>query len=357
MACIRRRKNGNGYVYDIDFTFRGKRIVRSARTSELSVAKQILKDIEGRIARGVFNLEEYQQKHVLLSKFFEEYFDYAKSYKSEQTIVNERNYTRKLIAFLGDISMRSIDARQLDKWKAHLLSSVNATTFNIERRTLQAAFSVAVRWGYLKENPFKGIQKAKHEERRLYLEYSELKCLFGLITHDLQESTNSRDRRFLQTFQQFLLFLVNTGLRRAEALRLRKSEIDFHRGLIHVTKTKSKQARIVPLNSVSRKIAEGLGEDLFGRLYANHVSRKFGSYLTKAGLVGFKLHSLRHTFSTNLISQGVDIYTVSRLLGHSDIRTSLIYAKTRVDALQDAVRRLEDPGQARKKSVRLIERR
>lgn len=61
------------------------------------------------------------------------------------------------------------------------------------------------------------------------------------------------------------------------------------------------------------------------------MSRKFGFYLDKAYLEGIKLHSLRHTFRMNLISQGVDIYTVSRLLGHSDIRTSLIYAKTRVD--------------------------
>ena len=72
-----------------------------------------------------------------------------------------------------------------------------------------------------------------------------------------------------------------------------------------------------------------------------HVSRKFAHDVEKAGLKNFKLHSLRHTFATNLVSAGIDIYTVSRLLGHSDIRTSLIYAKARMDTLREAVRKLD----------------
>ena len=60
---------------------------------------------------------------------------------------------------------------------------------------------------------------------------------------------------------------------------------------------------------------------------------------------------VRGIFATILISRGVDLYTVSRLLGHSDIRTSMIYAKARMDTLQEAVDRLElDSG--RKQEVR-----
>jgi site-specific recombinase XerD len=71
------------------------------------------------------------------------------------------------------------------------------------------------------------------------------------------------------------------------------------------------------------------------------VSRKFAYYLRRAGLIGFKLHSLRHSFATILLSRGVDLYTVSRLLGRSDIRTSMIFAKARMDTLKEAVDRLE----------------
>ena len=58
---------------------------------------------------------------------------------------------------------------------------------------------------------------------------------------------------------------------------------------------------------------------------------------------GLKLHSLRHTFATNLVGQGVDIYTVSRLLGHSDIKTTLIYAKANIATLEQAVKKLDKP--------------
>lgn len=129
-------------------------------------------------------------------------------------------------------------------------------------------------------------------------------------------------------------------MRRSEVLQLSKADVDMDRGVIHVIKTKSKQTRIIPLNRISRSIVESLDVDMFHRLNANHISRKFNSYLKTANLSQFKLHSLRHTFATNLIHLGVDVYTVSRLLGHSDIRTTLIYAKMKVEVMKEAVNRL-----------------
>ncbi|TAK57300.1 MAG: hypothetical protein EPO24_10075 [Bacteroidetes bacterium] len=54
------------------------------------------------------------------------------------------------------------------------------------------------------------------------------------------------------------------------------------------------------------------------------------------------LHSLRHTFATRLIANKMDLYTVSLLLGHSDIRTSMIYAKPDMDVLSNAVKLIEN---------------
>ena len=56
---------------------------------------------------------------------------------------------------------------------------------------------------------------------------------------------------------------------------------------------------------------------------------------------GIKLHSLRHTFATRLIELGVDILTIARLLGHADIKTTMIYAKAELGALRSAVKKLD----------------
>lgn len=56
----------------------------------------------------------------------------------------------------------------------------------------------------------------------------------------------------------------------------------------------------------------------------------------------FHLHSLRHTFATRLVLNYKDIYTVSLLLGHADIHTSMVYAKPNMDVLRGAVKIIED---------------
>ena len=76
-------------------------------------------------------------------------------------------------------------------------------------------------------------------------------------------------------------------------------------------------------------------------LKKNTATQKFRSAASRAGLNGFKLHSLHHTFATRLIELGVDILTVSKLLGHSDIRTTMIYPKAGVSVLRNAVERLD----------------
>ena len=94
--------------------------------------------------------------------------------------------------------------------------------------------------------------------------------------------------------------------------------------------------RIVLLNRRANEILVSVGNNLFQDLNKTLVTHKFTYFVKCAGLSGFKLHSLRHTFATRLIAHGIDIDTVSKLLGHSDIRTTMVYAKVRLDLLHSA---------------------
>ena len=73
MAVLRKRTTADGFVYDVDFTYHGKRYLRSTKTSDHKIAKQVLGEIQGQIARGKFNLTDGDRKDILLSKFIQKY--------------------------------------------------------------------------------------------------------------------------------------------------------------------------------------------------------------------------------------------------------------------------------------------
>ena len=339
-----------GIVYDVDFRFKGRRHILSTKTADLALAKKIRDDIQGKIARGTFNLEEYEKKTIRLSQFFEDYFAFAKSFKKDSTIYNERRYADQFVEFAGDVDLRNLSSpRLLDQWRMKLSSRVSPATFNIHRRFLHAAFNVAIKWEYLDTNPMASVQKAKPVEKRLFMTEKEVGQIFTLIESDLQTLRVHRHLAFLRKFRLLLVFLLSTGLRRKEAIRLKISDVDLNRNLIHIKEEKTNRTRILPMNRTARMVIETIGKGMFSSMNPDHVSRKFGHYVKDAHLEGFKLHSLRHTFATNLVTAGSDIYTVSRLLGHSDIRTSMIYAKASIDVLKRAVDQLESST-----SVRLL---
>lgn len=342
MATLRKNKIKDGYIYWIDFYYQGTRHVLSTKTSEARTARKILKDIEGKIARGNFNLEEYEKKQVFLSDFVKEYFRFAQTYKSPSTIDLEKNILSNFSKVSNDTNLRSIDGRVLDTWKAETLKNVRPATFNLELRTLKAIFNVAKRWGYLDINPTDQISKLKVEEQRLCMTDSELQLFFSTLAEEQRNALKESQKENLALLVQYYKFLLNTGLRRDEGLKLNKKNVNYDQNVIFIEKTKDKETRVVPLNDQTRSIVDSLDENLFSRLSDSYVTHMFGRICKKAKLSGFKLHSLRHTFATRLIDHGVDVLTVSKILGHSDIRTTMIYAKVRVETMKNAVKLLEE---------------
>src|SRR6266571_3316316 len=109
MARLRKRKKLNGFVYDVDFTFQGRRYIRSTKTGDLGVAKQILGEVQGQIARGTFNLIGPKKKDITLGEFRNRYIAYAQSYKQESTMVIEKTYLGQFTTFVGESkNIRSI---------------------------------------------------------------------------------------------------------------------------------------------------------------------------------------------------------------------------------------------------------
>ena len=135
-----------------------------------------------------------------------------------------------------------------------------------------------------------------------------------------------------------LALIYSAGLRSQEAINLKISDIDFERKTIHIRQSKYKKDRIVPLSDY---IAKGLkkyiaaehphiwlfnGKEPDGRYSVRGLSWVLRETLKKTDIKkDVSLHSLRHSYATHLLEEGVNIVTIKELLGHVHITTTMIY--------------------------------
>ena len=139
--------------------------------------------------------------------------------------------------------------------------------------------------------------------------------------------------------QRIVLALIySAGLRGQEVINLKISDIDLERKTIHIRQSKYKKDRIVPL---AESMAVGLlkylaaenphvwlfnGKEPDGRYSVKGLSWVMRENLKKTSITKeVSLHSLRHSYATHLLEQGVNIVTLKELLGHADITTTMIY--------------------------------
>ena len=136
-------------------------------------------------------------------------------------------------------------------------------------------------------------------------------------------------------------------MRLSEQLGLKWSQIDWESKVATLPMTKSGKARRVPLSQeVLGILREQFSESPYVFPHAHdplqpadirETSKWFGDRLTQLGITDASWHILRHSFASRLLQRGVDIISVSKLLGHSTIVTTQRYAHHLKSALADAV--------------------
>ncbi len=127
------------------------------------------------------------------------------------------------------------------------------------------------------------------------------------------------------------------GLRASEILSLQWNDIDFDRNIIHIKQSKGKKDRVVMLSSRVKDSLLSLSMDKQGFVFRTNRGGKYTprtlqkvieNAAKKANIhKHITPHTLRHSFATHLLEQGVDIRYIKDLLGHANITTTLIYTR------------------------------
>lgn len=197
--------------------------------------------------------------------------------------------------------------------------SLSNKTINNEIQIIKKLFEEAKNEQYIKENPFE------------YLEYLEY------VPNDRDAFTKDELDKIFENappiYSRFYYFLLLTGCRKSEAVNLKWEHVDFKNKTINIKReyTKTKKPKQLPLvhelESLLNSIPTPRNDYVFlnrnGRKHQN-ISHIFTLFKRKIGLrENVTLHSFRHTAATFLLRmQGVNMYLVKTLLGHSDIRTT-----------------------------------
>ena len=357
-----------GRVWYLDIYVSGRRIRRRVGASK-KIAQLALQDAQVKAARDEFG---FAKNDIGVATFFERFLDYSRANHQNATTNRYRAVIDHFSAFLkeqypniGFVSQ--IKSEVIDRYKVarkeawvnpngdevesdddltqYTRKGARAHTINFEVGTLKTVFNVALKWGYLKENPTKTIQKLKVNDAKevRFLSREECQRLLETCPDDL--------RPIYFTF-------LNSGMRKAELENLEWSDTDFRRRKIRIRRKENWQPktgeREVPINQPLFELLQELKEKndsglkskfVFPHRDGGRIRIKLRERLIQiakqAGIEGLtKLHTLRHTFASHLVMSGVDLPTVKKLMGHSDIQTTMIYAHLAPDHLQEAVDRL-----------------
>jgi integrase len=341
VPSLRKRLLHSGtVVWDIRYSEGGKQRSYHIGETDRRTAEKIFHKFCNNLAEGKLDgagiSPAQATSNLKLSDLAAQARAYAESNKSPKTLGREQLAFNQIIRTLGDLELSVISPAKIEEYKATRLKEVAPTTVNIEIRVLNTALNQAAELGWLKNAPearFKQI-RIPDAEPPDWLNHEQIVKL--LATDD-------------DEFRCFLIFLLHTGCRRNEALGVMWNDVDLKRRQIMISGQVGKMGRrrVVPLNDTLCELLSSWPrletEQLFPNYGPNQVSMKFRRWARIIGLPkGISLHSLRATFACHLIEKGVDIYTVSKLLGHSSVRvTEKYYLALSPVHVQEAVNRLD----------------
>ncbi len=206
-------------------------------------------------------------------------------------------------------------------------------TVNRIMASLKTFLNFAVRRRYLAENPVRSIKR------------------YRLPVNPPRFLTKDEIREVLKGAKKTDLYpciatAIYAGMRKSELFNLDWQDIDFSKNIITVQNkegftTKSRKFRVIPLHPALKAILISYKHDKGPCFDHTNQRRIFRRIMQQTKLKDVGWHTMRHTFASQLVMAGVDIVTVSKLLGHSNIGTTMIYAHLTKDHEQGAIRRLD----------------
>ena len=359
MARIYNRKD----IWYVDYKYKGRRYRKRIGTSK-RMAEAALKDIEIKIIKDELG---FSKTDIKIESLIEKFLEYNRTNHRASTTKRYKAVTdhfrrfltekRKDILMISQLSPEVIEGYKTfrrDEWvnpngknvrTDNSRKGARARTVNIELEGIKTMLNLAIKWDYLKDNPMKHVKPLKVDDKK-----------------PLRFLTPEECERFLEACPKELypvyFTFMSTGMRKAELEHLLWGDIDFRNRLVLIRRKPDWQPKtgereipisdelLIVLEKHKRKVKKSGKKDyvfevIDGGKSHNMLRTELIKIAKVAGLEDMtKVHTLRHTFASHLVMAGVDLPTVQKLMGHSDIETTMIYSHLSPSHLSNAVNHL-----------------
>jgi integrase len=307
----------------------GQRSVYKART--LAQARTLRHRLLTEKTDRVLNPAKYRAQKPLTVK---EWVERCLSGSSNRDKLHEKQRMDYWSTLWGSRALASLTAEDIRHHRAAMLASGDYAPATVNRymSALRRLLTLAVDEHKIDRHPMKKLKFLPEPMKDRFFTDNELQ--------HLQLSLSAAEWRAVA-------FALGTGMRLGEQLGLTWAQIDWDSQTATLPMTKSGKVRRVPLSQdVLGILREQFSESPYVFPHPNNpllpadvrdTSKWFGERLTKAGISGASWHILRHTCASRLLRHGVDIVSVSKILGHSTITTTMRYLHHAKTALHEAV--------------------
>ncbi|MFZ0927896.1 MAG: tyrosine-type recombinase/integrase [Syntrophobacteraceae bacterium] len=366
---VREKDKGSGIWY-IFIDHHGKR--RAKKIGDKKAAQEAAKALSAKLALGDLGVLEEEIKTPLFKEYAEHWLHiYIKALRRHSTFVRYRDILKTYVyPALGKNCLdeiKRVDIRNLIL-KLHK-GGLSKSSVCLVRDVISGSMSYAVDEELIPVNPAIGIIK------KLQLERDKKISIKPLNLKEVQVFLDACTKHYPEHYP-FFLCAFRTGMRLGELLAVKWSDIDWHGKFIRVSRS-YKTGRVEPTKTgrvrhidMSDQLADTLKKLLTARkeealrdgsgevtevifhhngkyMEQNHIRKIFKRLLTKAGLRELRVHDIRHTMASLLLSDGASPVYVKEQLGHTSIQMTVdIYGHLIPSSNRGAINKLDSPQSA-----------
>lgn len=259
---------------------------------------------------------------------------------SDETTKNRFSVYKR---FCEDVnkSLNDVNVFDIRLWLAKMQRTVSLSTTESYRTSLNSLFVWLHSEGFIENNPMINVKPIKHPD--------PIKKSFTPVEVDSLKSAckNKLERAMIE-------LLLSSGLRCEELCELKWENINFITKDITVVEGKGNKNRITMMDDVAKKYLLEYRSSLtyesdyvFAVRYGGKIKVRttdsvwcrLKDIAKRAGVDEVHPHKFRHTFATTLYKRGLDVRMIQKLLGHSNINTTMIYIDSDIEMLRDAYKK------------------